>query len=80
MQTKLACPKCKGTTFEVYLIEIPSFFQPILTKDTALHFLMEKCLNCGWKTHSTDRHEVRRMLQMMFKRCYVSEEGFIKAE
>ena len=72
---KLACPKCKGTTFEVYLVTVEGFFMD----GKPLHFTMERCTNCGWKTHPTNKEELKTAIKKVLK-GETPKEGFVFAE
>ena len=72
---KLACPKCRNTTFEVYLVVVKNFF----FDGAPLTFTMQRCTKCGWQTHPTDSNALRKLIVDVLK-GKVSSEGFVYAE
>ena len=74
---QLACPKCKGTKFELYLNKIENFFPPELGS-TDLQVQIEKCAKCGWESNTTDPKEAKRRIQVMLRKGIPDWEGFIE--
>jgi len=72
---KLACPKCKGTTFEVYHVLVENFY----SNRRPVSFTMEKCLNCGWQTHPTTKRKLNELIDKILK-GEKPENGFVYAE
>ena len=77
---KLACPDCKGTTFEVYLVKIENFFPEKLGKNTQLTLIIEKCRICGWESNTTNRDEAIRRASIMLRRLPIDWKGFVDVE
>jgi predicted nucleic-acid-binding Zn-ribbon protein len=70
----LACPKCKGTAFEVYWVTVKDFYH----NGKPLYFYAYKCVKCGWETHPRDEQQLRKLLISIL--YGEAREGFIFAE
>jgi len=75
MKKKLACPKCKRTFFEVFLIRVSGFFY----YGSPLVFTLSRCINCGWESHPTETGKLKEIVAKLL-RGEVPQEGFILAE
>ncbi len=67
---KLACPKCRGTIFEVYGVNAKHFHAKIhklLGKRGSddMSFTMEKCVKCGWQSHKLSFDHMNETIQHM---------------
>jgi hypothetical protein len=71
----LACPKCKGTAFEIYHVAVEDFFLPI--SKGSLDFELFKCKTCGWESHPRDKGKLRQLVINMLRGF--SPEGLIYA-
>jgi predicted nucleic-acid-binding Zn-ribbon protein len=60
---KLACPKCGGTLFELYYVQVEKFFP----SGNPLTFLMQRCVNCGWETHPRNVEDLRKFLDAVLR-------------
>lgn len=78
-RTKLACPKCGGTTFEVYHTGIENFHPPELGGSTTLFFALEKCIQCGWESNTTDRDEAKRRIGVLLLGEKPDWDHFVRA-
>jgi len=64
--TKLACPRCGGTTFEhFHVYQAPTFAELGFSND--FFYTTEKCVSCGWMSVPTEPGEARRYLLAALK-------------
>jgi len=76
---KLACPKCRSTSFEIYLVTIPNFFPSLLEKEPSLTYDLARCTNCGWESLPTRKDKLRKLVLSVL-RGEVPKKGFVLAE
>lgn len=73
---QLACPKCKGTKFEIFQIKLNDFFYD----HTPITTTIEKCVKCGWESNTTDVQEAKRRVQTILRKGVPDWDGFIEAD
>jgi predicted nucleic-acid-binding Zn-ribbon protein len=65
---KLACPRCRGTMFEIYLVKAePFYFEKTILNVGEVSFLKYRCLNCGWESPPKDEEELKQLIMDMLK-------------
>lgn len=74
-EKQLACPKCKGTFFEIFQVKFDGFF----FDNSPLTTTIEKCVKCRWMSNTINVDEAKRRIQVMLQNGIPDWEGFIEA-